>query len=117
MEFIDLKSQYQVYRSRIDAAIQRVLDHGRFIQGPEIQELEAVLAAYVGCRHAITVASGTDSLEIAVANYTRYHRLEASEVLVVLDDIAIPLGDLRRRDHGSFGIPVIRGCRRGDLSE
>ncbi len=66
MEFIDLKSQYKAYRPGIDAAIQRVLDHGRFIQGPEVQELEAVLAAYVGCKHAITVASGTDSLEIAM---------------------------------------------------
>lgn len=66
MEFIDLKTQYQTYRPRIDAAIQRVLDHGKFIQGPEIQELETALAGYVGARHAITVASGTDSLEIAL---------------------------------------------------
>ncbi|HRJ72805.1 MAG TPA: DegT/DnrJ/EryC1/StrS family aminotransferase [Terrimicrobiaceae bacterium] len=66
MEFIDLKTQYQTYRPRIDAAIQRVLDHGKFIQGPEIQELETALAAYVGARHGITVASGTDSLEIAL---------------------------------------------------
>lgn len=66
MEFIDLKSQYQAYQPRIDEAIRRVLSHGKFIQGPEIFELEKTLSAYVGAKHAITVASGTDSLEIAL---------------------------------------------------
>lgn len=46
--------------------MRRVFDHGQFIMGPEIQELEQVLAKYVGVKHAITVASGTDSLEIAL---------------------------------------------------
>jgi UDP-2-acetamido-2-deoxy-ribo-hexuluronate aminotransferase len=66
MDFIDLKSQYLKFQSSIHASIDRVLAHGRFIMGPEIEELEATLAAYLGCRHAITVASGTDSLEIAL---------------------------------------------------
>jgi len=66
MDFVDLKTPYKASKLRIDSAIQRVLDHGRFIMGPEIAELETILAAYVGCKHAITVASGTDSLEIAL---------------------------------------------------
>ena len=66
MDFIDLKSQYQKYKAAIDERIHRVLDHGQFIHGPEVAELESALGAYVGCKHAITVASGTDSLEIAL---------------------------------------------------
>lgn len=66
MEFIDLKEQYCRYRSEIDERMQRVLNHGHFIMGPEIAELEQALAAYVGVNHCITVASGTDSLEISL---------------------------------------------------
>ncbi len=66
MEFIDLKEQYRRYKSEIDDGIQRVLNHGSYVMGPEIAELEAALAAYVGVKHCITVASGTDSLEIAL---------------------------------------------------
>jgi len=66
MEFIDLKEQYRRYRTEIDARMRKVLDHGHFIMGPEIGELEAALAAYVGVKHCLSVASGTDSLEIAL---------------------------------------------------
>jgi UDP-2-acetamido-2-deoxy-ribo-hexuluronate aminotransferase len=66
MDFIDLKAQYASNKSRIDEAIHRVLNHGHYIMGPEIGELESALASYVGCKYAITVASGTDSLEIAL---------------------------------------------------
>jgi UDP-2-acetamido-2-deoxy-ribo-hexuluronate aminotransferase len=66
MEFIDLKNQYHKHKAAIDQGIHRVLEHGKFIMGPEIAELESVLASYVGSKHAITVASGTDSLEIAL---------------------------------------------------
>ena len=66
MEFIDLKEQYRRYQADIDARIHKVLAHGHFIMGPEIAELVAVLAAYVNVKHALTVASGTDSLEIAL---------------------------------------------------
>lgn len=65
MEFIDLKSQYQTLKTEIDAGIQRVLDHGQYILGPEVAELEEKLAAYVGAQHCITVANGTDALQIA----------------------------------------------------
>jgi UDP-2-acetamido-2-deoxy-ribo-hexuluronate aminotransferase len=66
MQFTDLKSQYAALKPNIDARIQRVLDHGQYIMGPEVQELEAALAALTGARHCITVASGTEALLIAM---------------------------------------------------
>jgi UDP-2-acetamido-2-deoxy-ribo-hexuluronate aminotransferase len=66
VEFIDLKTQYRRYQAEIDARMRQVLDHGQFILGPEIAELEERLAQYVGVKHCLTVASGTDSLEIAL---------------------------------------------------
>lgn len=66
MHFIDLHQQYRLHQAEIDGRIRRVLDHGQFIMGPEITELESALARYVGVKHAIAVASGTDSLEIAL---------------------------------------------------
>lgn len=62
MQFIDLKKQYQALREPINARIQKVLDHGQYIMGPEVKELENALAAYTGARHCITVASGTEAL-------------------------------------------------------
>jgi UDP-2-acetamido-2-deoxy-ribo-hexuluronate aminotransferase len=66
MEFIDLKSQYQRGRTQIDRRIQAVLDHGQYIMGPEVAELEARLAEYTGARHCITVSSGTEALVISL---------------------------------------------------
>ena len=66
MEFIDLKEQYRRYKTETDERIHRVLNHGQFIMGPEIAELEQALARYAGVKHCITVSSGTASLEIAL---------------------------------------------------
>jgi len=66
MQFVDLKTQYLILKTAIDARMRRVLEHGHYIMGPEIEELEQALASYVGVKHAIAVASGTDSLEIAL---------------------------------------------------
>ncbi len=66
MDFIDLKTQYRQLKPAIDRRIQTVLDHGAYIMGPEVAELEAELAAYVGARHCIALASGTDALLIAM---------------------------------------------------
>ena len=66
MQFIDLKAQYRRYQADIDARMRVVMEHGLYIMGPEIAELERVLADYVGVKHCLTVASGTDSLEIAL---------------------------------------------------
>lgn len=65
IEFIDLKAQQARIKDQIGAAIQRVLAHGQYILGPEVAELEEKLAAYTGARHCITVANGTDALQIA----------------------------------------------------
>ncbi|HEY0061370.1 MAG TPA: DegT/DnrJ/EryC1/StrS family aminotransferase [Telluria sp.] len=66
MEFIDLKSQYQALRGNINSRIQTVLDHGQYIMGPEVGQLEQRLAAYTGARHCITVSSGTEALLISL---------------------------------------------------
>src|SRR6185503_13111696 len=66
MDFIDLKTQYAALRESVNARIQRVLDHGQYIMGPEVKELEDRLAAWTGARHCVAVASGTEALLIAL---------------------------------------------------
>lgn len=66
MEFIDLKAQYRIIEDSVDARIHAVLEHGRFILGPEVAELESELARRTGSRHCISCASGTDALLIAL---------------------------------------------------
>ncbi len=65
IEFIDLKTQQARIKDQIDAGIGRVLAHGQYILGPEVAELEEKLAAYTGAKYCITVANGTDALQIA----------------------------------------------------
>lgn len=62
MEFIDLKTQYKRIKPSVQKRINIVLDHGRFILGPEIAELEKALASFAGVQHCVTCASGTDAL-------------------------------------------------------
>ncbi len=64
--FIDLKTQYEALKPQIQARINAVLEHGQYIMGPEVKELEEKLAAYVGVKHCITASSGTDTLLIAM---------------------------------------------------
>jgi UDP-2-acetamido-2-deoxy-ribo-hexuluronate aminotransferase len=66
MQFIDLKTRHRLIEDNINASIQKVMDHGKFILGPEVRELEGKLAEYTGSKHCITVSSGTDSLLIAL---------------------------------------------------
>ncbi|MEZ5659088.1 MAG: DegT/DnrJ/EryC1/StrS family aminotransferase [Burkholderiaceae bacterium] len=66
MPFIDLKSQYARMKSEIDARIQAVLDHGQYILGAEVQELESRLAERTGAAHCVSVASGTEALLISL---------------------------------------------------
>jgi UDP-2-acetamido-2-deoxy-ribo-hexuluronate aminotransferase len=66
MEFIDLKEQYRRLQTQIDDGIRRVFAHGQFILGPEVGHLEEKLAAYTGAEHCVTVANGTDALQIAL---------------------------------------------------
>ena len=69
MQFIDLKAQYQALKAEINENIQNVLDDGRYIGGPQVKELEEKLAAYVGRKHCISCANGTDALQIAYMVY------------------------------------------------
>ena len=66
MQFTDLKAQYAALKTSIDTRIQRVLDHGQYIMGPEVKELESALVAYSGAPHCVAVASGTEALLIAL---------------------------------------------------
>ena len=73
MEFIDLKAQQKqlvskdiTLRENIDQKIKSVLDHGRYILGPEVDEIEKTLAKFVGVKHCIGVSSGTDALLISL---------------------------------------------------
>ncbi|MFC2071558.1 DegT/DnrJ/EryC1/StrS family aminotransferase [Chloroflexota bacterium] len=63
---VDLKTQYDTIKEEVDAAIQRVLQHGQFILGPEVHMFEEEIAAYCGTKFAIGVASGTDALRLAL---------------------------------------------------
>jgi UDP-2-acetamido-2-deoxy-ribo-hexuluronate aminotransferase len=66
MEFIDLKAQYTDLKSSIDARIHAVLDHGHYIMGPEVAQLEESLANYTGSEACIACSSGTDALLIGM---------------------------------------------------
>nr|WP_153590091.1 DegT/DnrJ/EryC1/StrS family aminotransferase [Rhodocyclus gracilis] len=61
-----MKTQYQALKPQIQARIDRVLEHGQYIMGPEVAELEERLGAYTGARHCVTVASGTEALLISL---------------------------------------------------
>jgi UDP-2-acetamido-2-deoxy-ribo-hexuluronate aminotransferase len=99
MEFIDLKSQYQASRDLINERIAAVLEHGQYILGPEVAELEARLAAYTGARHCITVASGTEALLIALMALgvrpgdeiitTPFSFIATAEVIVLLGAVPV----------------------------
>lgn len=65
-DFIDLKAQYNALKEQIDLRIHKVLDHGQYIMGPEVKELEAALSDYVGVKHTISCANGTDALSLAL---------------------------------------------------
>ena len=66
MQFIDLKAQYQRIETEVNRRISRVLKHGQYLMGPEIIELEQLLAQFTGARYCIAVSSGTDALQIAL---------------------------------------------------
>ena len=67
--FIDLKSQYERIEKSVNEGIQRVLEHGKYIMGPEIQEFEEKLAGFCGAKHAISCSNGTDALSLGLMAY------------------------------------------------
>ena len=70
MDFIDLKTPYRLIQDSINSRIKSVLDHGHYILGPELNELENRLADYVGVKNCIGVSSGTDALLIALMAFS-----------------------------------------------
>jgi dTDP-4-amino-4,6-dideoxygalactose transaminase len=66
MEFRDLKKQYQVLREEMDQAVLDAMASGAYIMGPQVRELEQQLAEYVGVKHCLTCANGTDALTLAL---------------------------------------------------
>ena len=66
VQFIDLKAQQGLIRKEIDAAIASVLDHGQYIMGPEVNQLEQNLRVFTGSKHALTCANGTDALTLVM---------------------------------------------------
>lgn len=66
MQFRDLNKQYQALKSDIDRGIQEVIDSSAFISGRQVEALERELAAYVGVKHCISCANGTDALSLAL---------------------------------------------------
>ena len=66
MEFRDLKRQYQVLREEMDQAVLDAMASGAYIMGPQVRDLEQQLAEYVGVKHCLTCANGTDALTLAL---------------------------------------------------
>ena len=99
MEFIDLNSQYRLLKDSIHARMQKVLDHGQYIMGPEVGELEERLATYTGARYCITVASGTEALLISLMAIgirpgdevitTPFSFIATAEVIVLLGAVPV----------------------------
>ena len=85
MQFVDLHAQQKRIRDKIEDNIKKVLDHGKYIMGPEIMELEEKLAHYVGTDYAVGVASGTDAL---LTNAYRAVNIPLSDLNIDLDRVA-----------------------------
>jgi dTDP-4-amino-4,6-dideoxygalactose transaminase len=73
MQFIDLQKQYQRLKNQLDASIQEVLDQSDFIMGKKVLDLEMKLAEYVGTKHCVTCANGTDALTLTMMAYDIKH--------------------------------------------
>lgn len=69
MNFIDLAEQYKILKVDINKVIQEVLEHGQYIMGKEVQELEKILSEYLKIKHVITCANGTDALQMLCMAY------------------------------------------------
>ena len=66
MQFIDLRRQYSLIKDNVDSAVVNVMNHGKYIMGPEVRQFECDLAAFVGSRHAIGCSNGTEALTMAL---------------------------------------------------
>lgn len=99
MEFIDLHAQRERIKARLDSIIKKVISEGQYIMGPEVRELEKRLASYVGVKHAIGCASGTDALLMALMAFgvgagdavftTPFTFISTAEVISILGAVPV----------------------------
>ena len=85
--FIDLRAQYQALKPQIQERINRVLEHGQYIMGPEVKELEDRLASYVGVKHCIAASSGTDTVTPPALGVAELADESLSDVRVSVADL------------------------------
>ena len=108
MQFRDLKRQYNALKGDIDNAVQEVASSGAFIMGPQVRELERQMAAYVGVKHCLSCANGTDALTLALKAWgigPGRRSVRAGLYLLLLRRSRVA----RRSDSR------VRGCLRGDI--
>lgn len=118
IEFIDLKTQYEEIRDQVSERMQRVLDHGRYIMGPEVVELEEQLCKYTEAKNCITVSSGTEALLIALMALgvkpgdevitTPFTFVATAEVIVLLG--AVPVFVDIERDTGNMDANLLEAA-------
>lgn len=87
MEFRDLKKQYEVLKPEIDAAVTDVIDSAQFISGLQVKELEQELTDYIGVKHCITCANGTDAITLAL----KVWQISAGDAVFVPDFTFFPV--------------------------
>ena len=95
--FIDLKAQYKALQPQIQERINRVLEHGQYIMGPEVKELEEKLQNYTGAKYCITVARGTQALLISLMALSIEPGVEiitTSFTFVATVEVIVLLGEL-----------------------
>lgn len=118
IDFIDLKTQYADLKQTINERIQQVLDHGQYIMGPEVRELEEALESYSGANHCVTVASGTEALLISLLALgikagdevitTPFTFIATAEVIVLLG--ATPVFVDVEKDTGNIDVDLIEAA-------
>ena len=85
-QFIDLKAQQSLIREELNNAVSKVLDHGHYIMGPEVKELEQRLIEFTGAKSALTCANGTDAITLALLslNIQKSHQINITIDLIIL---------------------------------
>ena len=94
MQFRDLKKQYQALKPQIDEAVTKVMTDANFISGSQVAALEKRLADYVGVKHCITCANGTDALKLAEIELVK--KLTGEPPVLLLDDVLSELDSNRQ---------------------
>lgn len=97
MEFRDLKKQYQVLKAAIDEKVQGVCAAAQYISGPEVKELEKQLADYVGVKHCVSCANGTDAITLAL----KVWRVGAGDAVFVPDFTFFSSGECPAAEGGT----------------